>query len=229
MRYISIDIETTGLDKDEHDILEVCAIHDDLSRDWRVPMNVFRAVVIQDCYGVTPFCAELHKRLWPEIVKFGPVLLGDWDGDEQEVDGVVVRLEGEGLMVGYNSVHSGGLLPDTYYCTPDKLRDAFNQWVRWVLGYPDGSKINIAGKNVAGFDWPFLCSPAYSVDELVRARHRVLDPAILYWHPSDLALPDLTECLLRAGMSPSGLHSAHGDALDVIRLIRHKLLGSSQA
>ena len=52
---------------------------------------------------------------------------------------------------------------------------------------------------------------------------RVLDPAILYMNLlKDKEVPNLKECLKRAGIEKEVAHDALEDALDVIRLLRKK-------
>jgi hypothetical protein len=53
--------------------------------------------------------------------------------------------------------------------------------------------------------------------------HRVLDPAILYYQPGDMTLPDSKRCMERAGLAGEVAHTALQDAEMVVRLIRHKL------
>jgi hypothetical protein len=50
---------------------------------------------------------------------------------------------------------------------------------------------------------------------------RVIDPTTLYWKPfTDNELPNLKECLLRAGIDKSVSHTAEDDAKDIITLLR---------
>lgn len=91
---------------------------------------------------------------------------------------------------------------------------------------PKGEKkYTPAGKNFAGFDKGFLEKlPKYRewVGRLLA--HRTIDPGNLYWIPSEdgFVLPDTKKCLERAGLEATNSHRALGDAIDVVRLIRHK-------
>jgi len=61
------------------------------------------------------------------------------------------------------------------------------------------------------------------VDNWVRFRHRVLDPASLYFDPKiDAALPDMKTCMERAGIEGEVAHTAVHDAKVVIDLLRRK-------
>jgi hypothetical protein len=80
--------------------------------------------------------------------------------------------------------------------------------------------ITVAGKNFAGFDRKFLDKiPNFS--KKIRMRQRTLDPAILFldWKLDD-APPSLDECKVKAGIEGVVTHLAVDDAMDVIKLLR---------
>lgn len=58
---------------------------------------------------------------------------------------------------------------------------------------------------------------------MIKYRHRIIDPSILYvdWS-KDESLPSLDECLKRAGIEKSVTHTAVEDAWDVIQVLRKK-------
>lgn len=68
MNYLSIDIETTGLDRDGDQILEFCAIAD----DWVTPVDnlpIFERIIKQDRVHGNPFALSMHADLLREISK----------------------------------------------------------------------------------------------------------------------------------------------------------------
>lgn len=68
MKFVSIDIETTGLDPKKHQILEVGAcIVDTQTPSASVDWPKFRMLLTQEDYTVTPYCAKLHYDLWQEL------------------------------------------------------------------------------------------------------------------------------------------------------------------
>lgn len=78
------------------------------------------------------------------------------------------------------------------------------------------TKVTVAGKNVAGFDIPFL------PDEIRKSfRHKVLDPGpmMVNWATDD-QVPNFPLCKERAGLEGDVKHDAREDAMDVIRLLR---------
>ena len=214
MKYLSIDIETTGLDKDKNQIVEIGAVLDELGSDTLIEdLPKFRAVLIHEEMTIGAYCANLHRDLWPEILKIKRSCVGELKKDE------IVISEG------------------TYYCTPNRLEFVFHRWLNDILGLGidyymattgaipeellEKITINVAGKNPAGFDIPFI-ENLPNWQGLVRFRRRVFDPASHYARPGDECLPDHQTCLNRAGINKTVAHTAVDDALDVVRLIRHK-------
>lgn len=71
MKYVSIDLETTGLDVYADDILEIGAVIDDL----KSPINElprYRAVVGTSRYKGHPYALHLNAKLFKEIVDGSP-------------------------------------------------------------------------------------------------------------------------------------------------------------
>lgn len=95
--------------------------------------------------------------------------------------------------------------------------------VRWLHAFLDRhlgpARWTVAGKNFATFDARFLERlPGW---EPANWRHRVIDPAVLWFDPTtDDRLPDTAECLYRAGLPVDGRHEALEDARNVVKLIR---------
>ena len=102
----------------------------------------------------------------------------------------------------------------------------FKEWIfRNQSLWPEGSFVNgqpklvVAGKNVAGFDLPFLKQFPF----MPKFHHRVIDPGMMYFDPrNDNVPPDLKECKKRAKLPEHVSHEALDDAWDVIQLVREK-------
>lgn len=101
--------------------------------------------------------------------------------------------------------------------SPDNFMSAFTAWLE-RNGVDIYKAITLGGKNVAGFDLPFLKTlPRW--DEL-RTRHRMADPAALFFNPlEDDTLPDLQTCMERAGVVGNVTHLADEDALDTAEVL----------
>jgi len=232
MKYLSIDIETTGLDKDKNQIVEIGAVLDELGSDTLIEdLPKFRAVLIHEEMTIGAYCANLHRDLWPEILA-AKHLMKDFGWDN-------------GLLMAYRLPDGGGIEPlrdnfvsdhlrynddskETAYVRPFRFEDIFFSWLKCALLNNGESRIrnaekitiNVAGKNAGSFDIPFI-ENLPNWQGMIRFRRRVFDPASHYARPGDKCLPDLQECLNRAGIDSTVAHTAVDDALDVVRLIRH--------
>lgn len=218
MKYVSIDLETCGLDPLVHPILEFGAVATEI--DYRpsiyTPVRyTFRALVIPpnlDAISVSPFTAKLHTRLWDEIEM--------WKKDGSNYTcGLESGVVHPRVVCQMKSEQRGCSLPFLFAqwlcrCWP-KLAEAKSakEW-----GTEVRPKITVAGKNAATFDLPFLRAQS-DIDAFVDIRHRVLDVASHFWRPGDECLPSLDVCLERAGIPKRTCHGALDDALLVCDLI----------
>lgn len=199
MQYVSLDIETTGLDPKKNQIVEVGAVLTSLGDTTPIEdLPKFRAVIIHEEMQMGSYCAMLHRKLWNEISDISNIFMD--------------QIKEKGYA------EAG----DTYYCRPDKLEEVFHSWLCDTLrqGYCDEDiKINVAGKNPGTFDIPFLeALPGWQ--GLIKFHRRVIDPAILCVLPDDEHLPDLQECLKRCGIEKTVSHTAVDDALDIVKILR---------
>ena len=85
------------------------------------------------------------------------------------------------------------------------------------------NRIMPAGKNFSGFDRQFLNQLPHVHNVLdTWLIHRTLDPSLYYFDENvDNKLPNLKQCLQRAGYSKKVSHTAIEDSEDVIRLLRY--------
>jgi hypothetical protein len=192
MKYVSIDIETTGLDPEKDQILEFGAVIDDTLRP-DVPIEelpTFRMLVGHDRITGEPEAITMNAGLIAEIAK------------------TPMSRDGK-----------------TGCCHASRLAANFA-----VFLINNGFQVNIggqyeyvvAGKNFGVFDRAFLDRVGHW-NGIHRTKRRTLDPAILYFDPlTDDAPPSLNECLKRAGFDSVVKHTAVDDALDVVRVLRHK-------
>lgn len=104
----------------------------------------------------------------------------------------------------------------------DYLETVAREWFTFLSKLPgtkEGGKITVAGKNAAGFDLPWLKHHRFAHRCF---KHRVIDPGSMYFKELGKvgSLPEIKEYI---GLSNSVSHRAFDDALDVIKVIRHKL------
>jgi hypothetical protein len=211
MIYVSIDIETSGLDHEKHKVLSIGAIIEDTEK--KLPYDEcpkFNAIVLQNEITGSPRALTMNK----EII----AMIGEY-------------LEGTNETRHLMNTHT-----DYSFYEKDEVVKKFYEFL-WVNGYGDAvpnqllvtSKIdsnskpitlNVAGKNFGTFDKLFLQELPWW-QKLIRTRQRVLDPAILMvdWK-NDKSLPNLTQCKERADIQGVVTHNALEDAWDVIEVLR---------
>lgn len=193
MKFLSIDIETTGLDPQKNQILEFGAVAIDTSCGNAPYVDDFRAVFIHQELTGNPIALTMNKELINDI----SCVLKSKDFDfniqnELELNDVCVR-------------------------SSEEFQKYFDQWLERI-GFTE--RLTLAGKNLASFDLKFLEAAGIKI----KYRHRMIDPAILYvdWS-TDETLPDLQQCLDRAGIEKSVEHTSIADAMDVAELVLKKI------
>lgn len=219
MIYVSIDIETSGLNHDMNHVLSIGAIIEDTTK--KLPyeeLPKFNAIVLQNNIQGSPRAITMNKEI---IALMGEYLEGT---DEvrtvlnnnsgykfYEEDEVVKKfyywLDSNGL--GHGLTNSGG-----YVQVDDgHMKPAINGATKPIT-------LNVAGKNFGTFDKLFLQELPWW-QKLIRTRQRVLDPAILCvdW-TNDISLPSLTTCKERMNVEGIVTHNALEDAWDVIEILR---------
>jgi oligoribonuclease (3'-5' exoribonuclease) len=191
MKYVSIDLEMTGLNPDTCDILEMGAVLDDLENPLPLEeLPRFHCYFLPMREGGTfsgePYALQMHPKIFLRI-----------DKREKPYD----------------------------YISPRKMGNSFKNFLLKHDYITEQGKvyINVAGKNFANCDLNFL-NKQTDLEKHVHIRHTILDPGILYMTKRDRSLPGLGQCLARAGFEGNVAHTAVEDAMDVVKVIRHKFL-----
>lgn len=196
MKYVSIDIETLGLEPKLHDIIEFGAVYDDLNNPLPLDqLPQFHAYFKKSCYRGDAYALSMHAEIFRKIAK--PA-----EGDPVMPLGALMY-----------SLHNW--LAKIHYPFDEKKKTYF---------------VNVAGKNAAGFDIPFLKEqipgpwPGENYDKIY-FKHRVIDVASHFFDiETDDGLPDMKTCLERVGIGGDAKHTAVEDALLVVQLVRKALL-----
>ena len=221
MKYISIDIETTGLDPENCQILSIGAVIEDTHLP--IPFEdlpKFHAVIKRESVYGSIFALNLNKDLIQAMKDHSEARTEDEKKLVEESFGAKFYHEDEVVEALYQFCYRNGLVN----LDPNFL----NKQMKIVDGIPYpilGSNmvktyLNCAGKNFAGFDKKFLEKlPRWK--QVFSIRSRVLDPGILFvdWI-NDESVPSLDECKKRAGIDGVVTHNAVEDAMDVVMLIR---------
>ena len=201
MKYLSIDIETTGLDASNCDILQFAAVIDDLKNPKPLEsLPKFEAMFIKkNGYHGHPYALSMHSEMFKKIdfaIKKKLDVCPDTGVRFMEIEALPTALDVFLMQNGFEPRY-------------------------------DKQYVNVAGKNIGQFDLQFLNAKIKDWGR-IKFLSRVIDPAILYFDlQKDIALPDMKTCLERAGLTEEVAHTAYEDALLVIKLIRTKLLGGS--
>jgi len=207
MKYVSIDIETTGLDRDKHQVLSIGAIIEDtelkLSYEY-IPK--FYGIILRHEISGSPRALTMNKDI---IEMIGTYIEGSFEtkGIMRQKYGNVFYDENEIIPGLYGFLVENGLgIKDSNYPK--------------ITGITKPAIINVAGKNFGTFDKPFLMKLPW-FQKLVTIRQRIIDPAILCvdWKTDDM-LPNLNECMKRSDVEHIVTHNALEDAWDVIQVLR---------
>lgn len=200
MKYVSIDIETTGLDPNKDDIVEFGAVIDDLKNPkpydklprfhgyvlpWRVDEQ-YKNLTLQEKskhtrYHGDAYALSMHPTIFRRIAT---------------------------REKGYE------------YYSPSNLIHYFKEFLRTN---ELTEKVVFAGKNFASFDLQFL----NRIDTwyLLENSYRVIDPTALFIDINKDEIPPSTkQCLARAGYDSSVAHTAIEDAIGVVKLMRYGFL-----
>ena len=215
MIYVSIDIETSGLDHEKHKVLSIGAIIEDTEK--KLPYEEcpkFNAIILQNEITGSPRALTMNK----EIIE----MIGDYlEGTDFERNIINTRTD-------YSFYEKDDIIKEFYkflWCNGFSHLDSPSTHVNGKLTPIIDSKtkpitLNVAGKNFGTFDKLFLQELPWW-QKLIRTRQRVLDPAILMvdW-TSDKSLPNLETCKFRADVQGIVTHNALEDAWDVVEVLR---------
>jgi len=193
MRYYSIDIETTGLDETEHQILQVGIAFEDtdhIKQIDRIPQREFtirHKKISGDLYALTMESNVNIMRYALENPKNKDVLQQCELTNRlcefmYECEGTIPRNEKTGRTPKYRT-------------------------------------ITVAGKNFNGFDRKFLEAIPGFTDQ-IHMRYRTIDPAMLCIDWSRETPPSLQDCKDSLKINGEVKHTALEDAIDVIKIIR---------
>jgi oligoribonuclease len=222
MIYCSIDIETSGLNPEKHQILSVGVIIEDTTK--KLPFHEipkFHCAIVQEEIVGGLFALDLNRDLIRNI--------NHWNTSNDEVKkyiesetGMIFCKEEEVVQHLFKFLYLNGVLNDLFYL---KIRDGV-EYREVSERYPKlssniaKSHLTIAGKNFGTFDKLFIEKlPRWQ--QVFKIRQRIIDPTILFtdWC-NDESLPNLTTCKERAKTGGEVTHDALLDAFDVIELMR---------
>lgn len=227
MKYLSIDIETTGLDRELYQVLSIGAIIEDTENILpysEIPK--FHAAIKHKTISGELYAINLNKDLIESIVNYQTAQDQDEKNDLVQLTGMLFLEESEIVEAFYQFCWDNGIVdrPDTSSWGTGQVKNYFKtvndkQYPILTSSLPK-THLTCAGKNFATFDKIFLEKlPRWK--QLFAIRQRILDPSILFidWK-NDESLPGMSTCKKRAGLNELVTHNAIEDAWDVIKLLR---------
>jgi len=210
MKYISVDVETTGLNPEQDQILQIAMILEDTERPVPNPPYLNIGIKRNRISGDMKAMALNSK-----IIK----LLGETKSSKS-----TVTYNCGGKDIEMELLHESNVV---YEVASWLIDHGFK------LDWDDRIRITCAGKNFGAFDKLFLERlPGWK--DRIAIRQRYLDPSILYINWStDTEPPSLEECIMRAGFNyqeaTEHIHDAYFDAMMIIKLLRKAYVPSLEA
>jgi oligoribonuclease len=229
MRYLSIDVETTGIDPEFNQILSVGIIIEDSTNPlpYEQLPKFHCAIKYDEVYG-SLFALNMNKDLIETIVQYSTAKNQDEKNDIVNMTGMQFLHKNEVVKHIMYFLYDNGFVqfPNLDDLSHAAISNSFTRHngTLYPIIHPNMEKIYLtcAGKNFGTFDKRFLEKlPHWK--EVFGIHSRTLDPAILYvdWE-SDKIIPSMIECKTRAGVPGIVTHNALEDAWDVVQLLRKK-------
>jgi hypothetical protein len=222
MKYVSIDLETTGLEKDRCQILSFGAIIEDTEN--KLPLSEipkFHAAILHNELSGSPFALNMNKKIIEAIVHYQTAENQDEKNDLVKSTGMEFCHEDQVVERFYRWLYDNSMVElDPNYLNQMVTRDENGKIYPMITSKTKPVTINVAGKNFASFDKHFIERlPRWK--QLIRIRQRIIDPAVIFtdWKNDD-SLPSLNKCKERAKIQGEVTHDALEDAWDVIELLR---------
>jgi hypothetical protein len=220
MKYVSIDIETTGIDNENTQTLSIGLVVEDTENiKPLLDLPQLEIAIIRERIEGEIFAINMNRQLIADILEYKLARTEEERKEierktgreylrEEEVTKRIFRflydaeaLDGKVDLTAHVEIVNG----KTYPMLTSKMKPFY---------------FNAAGKNFANFDNKFLERlPRWQ--QCLKARGRTLDPSVLYidWKKDDAA-PGLAKCKERAGLGGVVTHNAIDDAMDVVMLFR---------
>jgi oligoribonuclease len=231
MIYVSIDIETTGLNPEECEVLSIGAIIEDTKNILPYDeLPKFHVAILHENVKGSLFALNMNKELIETIVDYQTCANQDEKNDLVNITGMQFIKKEDAAEAFYHFLYLNGISsvdPLSMNINANQHVKAVGHNGKIVMAPMIGMKtkpvtITVAGKNFGTFDKLFLERlPRWK--QVVKFRNRIIDPAILYtdWKNDD-SLPGLELCKERAELGNIVSHNALEDAWDTLRVIRLK-------
>lgn len=221
MKYIAIDLETTGLDPENCQVLSIGAVIED-TNDIK-PLNelpTFHGVIKRRNISGDTYAINLNRDLIQTMNQYMTSYVQEDRDLIEATTGMNFYDEAEIVQEFYYWLAQNGFVDFNEPGSGGYVTSRSGQMVPAITNKTKPIHITAAGKNFATFDLKFLERlPRWK--QLVRVRQRILDPSILYTNwTEDESLPGLGLCKKRANLPEEVAHDAVEDSKDVVLLLR---------
>jgi len=201
MKYVSLDLETSGLDHADSSVLSLAMVIEDSTENKPLTdLPSLKLLFLDQVYGLTDTAVAMNSHLFAARALVANPKSRYLFTDEQ------LRKADE-ILSNYTVIQGWWDNKDA----PGAIT-VISEFLEKHFG---NHKVTLAGKNVASFDYNFLPTDLQS-----KFNHRMLDPGSMFVKATDKVVPNTAECCRRAGVEDTVTHDAYGDALQVIQLIR---------
>jgi DNA polymerase III epsilon subunit-like protein len=220
MKYISIDIETTGLNPLTCNTLSIGAIIEDTNNP--VPyeeLPKFHVAILHEELQGSPYAINMNRDLIETIVQYQTAKDQDEKNDLVQMTGMQFLKLNEVAQSFNDFLYQNGMIE---FNLNEHVRHVNGKMLPMIGMKTKPTTITAAGKNFGTFDKLFL-EQIPQWNQVVKFRSRIIDPSILFvdWK-NDNQLPSLNECKERANVPGIVTHNALEDAWDVIQTLRTK-------
>lgn len=252
MKYVSIDVETTGLNPKKHQILSLGAVIEDTNNQLPIEkMPKFEGVILHDEVVGNPIALSMNKELLKMIGDYQSLKsYNDKINYEKSVDKrffypneIIPQFWSWLVCNGFTSKDTKESLINSFIQPKDL--EKYNENIFTIPSIitkesvgpiqiggiyenidqrVEKTKIVAAGKNFSKFDRQFLEQLPF-FNSLISINSRAIDPGTMYidWE-KDLVPPNLSKCKERASLKDTHItHNAVKDAIDVIKCVRYKI------
>ena len=221
MKYVSIDIETTGLDPENDQVLSIGAVIEDTENpEFWEDIPKFHGVIKRNNIKGGLYAINLNRDLLSTLNYYMTAKSQDEKDGITQMTGMKFYEEDEIVKEFYYWLATNGMVDLSKAIGHGYVTTSTGKMIPAITRGTEAVRINVAGKNFGTFDKPFLERlPRWK--QLIKVRQRVIDPSVLYvdWS-NDESLPSMSQCKVRAGLDGHVSHNALEDAWDVVMLIR---------
>jgi len=214
MKYVVIDIETTGVpgkdgNIEDLQIIEFGAVIEDTNNILPLAdIPQYNRIIRHEQYKGGAFAINMNARIFEILAKRETYRRGEEQNAYDKHHGIIAIKDLAKDFFDFLYEHFRKNAPDefTIHLGPNYKEAPLT--------------ITPSGKNFDAFDRNFInLIPKW--DQYIRLRHRTIDPTSMYidWHNDD-APPGLGDCLQRAGIIKQVTHKAVEDCIDTLAVNR---------